>query len=134
MEPRAELYREALARTGRGERVALATVVSTSGSTPQKAVDEMLRVVRNHGILAIGATHNPDADNLEYKTPEAKILGSRFRRVEEFRALLGRHRRGGADGAGALRPGRCRGRWGRGRGGRSSPRRGVQRGECLLGA
>ena len=37
MEPRAELYREALARTGRGERVALATVVSTSGSTPQKA-------------------------------------------------------------------------------------------------
>ena len=37
MEPRAGLYREALTRTGRGERVALATVVSTSGSTPQKA-------------------------------------------------------------------------------------------------
>ena len=37
MEPRVELYREALVRLDRGERVALATVVSTSGSTPQKA-------------------------------------------------------------------------------------------------
>lgn len=37
MEPRVGLYREALARLERGERVAVATVVSTSGSTPQKA-------------------------------------------------------------------------------------------------
>ena len=37
MEPRVELYREALMRLDRGECVALATVVSTSGSTPQKA-------------------------------------------------------------------------------------------------
>lgn len=37
MDRRAELYREALERLDRGERVALATVVATSGSTPQKA-------------------------------------------------------------------------------------------------
>ena len=37
MNARTDLYREALSRLERGERVALATVVSTSGSTPQKA-------------------------------------------------------------------------------------------------
>jgi xanthine dehydrogenase accessory factor len=37
MNPRTDLYREALSRLNLGERVALATVVSTSGSTPQKA-------------------------------------------------------------------------------------------------
>ncbi len=35
--PRTELYRTAASRLARGERAALATVVATRGSTPQKA-------------------------------------------------------------------------------------------------
>lgn len=69
--------------------IVISSWVLAYSSTPQKAVDEMLRVTRSKGIIAIGCTHNPDADTLEYKTPEAKILGSRFRHVDEYRALIG---------------------------------------------
>jgi len=58
-------------------------------STPQKAVDEMLRVTRSGGYIAIGCSFNPEADVLEYKDPQDKILGSRFRRVSEYLALIG---------------------------------------------
>ncbi len=69
--------------------VVISSWVLGYSATPQKAVDEMLRVTRDRGVIAIGCTHNPDADNLEYKTEDAKILGSRFRHVEQYRAMLG---------------------------------------------
>ncbi len=71
--------------------VAISSWVLGYSATPQKAIDEMLRVTKDRGVIAIGCTHNPDADTLEYKTAEAKILGSRFRHVDEYRAMLGPH-------------------------------------------
>lgn len=56
---------------------------------PQTAIDEMLRVTKNGGLVAIGCTYNPDAAALEYKDEGAKIQGRIFRRVAEFEELLG---------------------------------------------
>ncbi len=56
---------------------------------PQKAIDEMVRVTRDGGLIAIGATYNSEADQIEYKDDAAKIQGRIFRRAEEFRQMLG---------------------------------------------
>jgi SAM-dependent methyltransferase len=56
---------------------------------PQKAVDEMVRVIRDGGLIAIGGTYNPAAAELEYKDAGAKIQGTMFRRVDQYKALLG---------------------------------------------
>lgn len=69
--------------------IVISSWVLAYSSTPQKAVDEMLRVTRNGGIIAIGCTHSPEADSFEYKTDDAKILGCKFRYVDQYRALLG---------------------------------------------
>ena len=69
--------------------IVISSWVLAYSSTPQKAVDEMLWVTRNNGIIAIGCTHNPQADSFEYKTDDAKILGCKFRSVDQYRALIG---------------------------------------------
>ncbi|MBX7200320.1 MAG: class I SAM-dependent methyltransferase [Rhodospirillaceae bacterium] len=56
---------------------------------PQKAVDEMLRVVKPGGIVAIGVTYNPDAAEIEYKNEGDRIQGRIFRRVAELTAMIG---------------------------------------------
>ncbi len=54
--PRTELYRTASARLARGERAALATVVATRGSTPQKAGAALLMLADGtmHGTIGGG--------------------------------------------------------------------------------
>ena len=69
--------------------VVISSWVLAYSSTPQKAVDEMMRVAKSGALVAIGATHNPKADELEYKAPEEKILGSRFRRVSQYLDMIG---------------------------------------------
>ncbi|MBX7200152.1 MAG: class I SAM-dependent methyltransferase [Rhodospirillaceae bacterium] len=69
--------------------VVISSWVLGYSSTPQKAVDEMVRVTRSGGVIAIGCTHNPDAEAIEYKTAETKIQGARFRHVDQYRALIG---------------------------------------------
>lgn len=69
--------------------VAISSWVLAYSSTPQKAVDELLRVTKSGGIIAIGATYNPQADALEYKDEGSRILGSRFRRVDQYLAMIG---------------------------------------------
>lgn len=56
--------------------------------TPQKAMDEMLRVVKDRGLLAIGCTYNPQADQVDYKAAEEKIVGTLFRHVSEYAAMM----------------------------------------------
>ncbi len=56
---------------------------------PQKAMDEMVRVMIDGGILAIGATYHPKAAKLEYKDEQAKIVGTVFRSVSQYKDLLG---------------------------------------------
>lgn len=56
---------------------------------PQKAVDEMLRVTRDGGLVAIGCTHNPKAAEIEYKDEQARIQGRIFHRVAELKDLIG---------------------------------------------
>lgn len=56
---------------------------------PQKAVDEMLRVVKDGGLIAIGCTYDPDAAAVEYQDADAKIQGRIFRKVSEFKKLVG---------------------------------------------
>lgn len=56
---------------------------------PQKAVDEMVRVTKDGGIIAIGCTYNADARNVDYKGEQDKIVGTIFRHVEQYRALIG---------------------------------------------
>lgn len=41
-------------------------------AAPQKAVDEMLRVVVDGGIVAIGATHEPNYEAVDYKDADKK--------------------------------------------------------------
>lgn len=55
----------------------------------QRAVDEMLRVTKSGGLVAIGCSYNPKADDLEYKGDENKIQGRIFRRASEFIDLIG---------------------------------------------
>lgn len=55
----------------------------------QKAVDELVRVTKDGGLVAIGCTYNPIAADIEYKDESAKIQGRIFRRVDEIKALLG---------------------------------------------
>lgn len=56
---------------------------------PQAAVDEMARVTRDGGLVAVGCTYNPDAAALEYTDPAARIQGRIFRRVAELKELFG---------------------------------------------
>jgi SAM-dependent methyltransferase len=56
---------------------------------PQKAVDEMVRVTKDGGIIAIGCTYNADAANVDYKAEQDKIVGTVFRHVEQYRAMIG---------------------------------------------
>ena len=56
---------------------------------PQKAVDEMLRVVKDGGLIAIGCTYDPDAAAVEYQDANARIQGRIFRKVSEFKKLVG---------------------------------------------
>ena len=69
--------------------IVISSWVLAYSSTPQKAMDEMVRVTRNGGLIAIGCTYNPEAASLEYKTDDAKIQGTKFRSVDQYRALLG---------------------------------------------
>lgn len=56
---------------------------------PQRAVDEMVRVTRPGGLIAIVCTYNPEAATLEYRDDDRKIQGRIFRRVRELTDLLG---------------------------------------------
>lgn len=58
---------------------------------PQTAVNEMLRVTKPGGLIAIGVSYNPKADELEYKDDDKKIQGRIFRRVSELKDMLGDH-------------------------------------------
>lgn len=60
-------------------------------ATPQKAVDEMVRVISDGGIVAIGVTHEPNSEQVDYKDSGKKIVGTAFRKVEDLKALLGSH-------------------------------------------
>ena len=60
-------------------------------SDPQKAVNEMVRVAKNGAILAIANTFNPQASEVDYRDEDAKIVGTVFRRVQQYRDLLGPH-------------------------------------------
>lgn len=56
--------------------------------TPQKAMAEMLRVVKDGGLIAIGCTYNPKADEVDYKDAHEKIVGTLFRRVSDYLAMM----------------------------------------------
>jgi SAM-dependent methyltransferase len=56
---------------------------------PQKAVDEMVRVTSDGGIVAIGCTYNANAVNVDYKEEQEKIVGTIFRHVAQYTTLLG---------------------------------------------
>ena len=58
-------------------------------SNAQKAMDEMLRVVKPGGLLAIGCTYNPEAAAIEYQDADAKIQGRIFRKVSELTDMIG---------------------------------------------
>ncbi|MHB1204926.1 MAG: class I SAM-dependent methyltransferase [Rhodospirillaceae bacterium] len=69
--------------------VTLSSWVLGYSRDPQKAVDEMVRVTRDGGIIAIGCTYNADARNVDYKGEQDKIVGTIFRHVEQYRTLMG---------------------------------------------
>lgn len=69
--------------------ISISSWVLAYSRTPQKAVDEMLRVTRSGGIVAIGCTYEPDWRSVEYKSDDRKIVGSMFRHVSELTALIG---------------------------------------------
>jgi SAM-dependent methyltransferase len=56
---------------------------------PKKAVDEMLRVVKDGGLVAIGCTFNPKAADVDYASAEDKIVGTIFRHVQQYCDLIG---------------------------------------------
>lgn len=70
--------------------VVISSWVLGYSKTPQKAVDEMVRVVRGGGIIAVGATYNPRAAVVDYADQEAKIVGTVFRRVDQYKTMLGK--------------------------------------------
>lgn len=57
--------------------------------TPRKAMDEMVRVLATDGLIVIGATFNPRAAEVDYKDAEAKIVGTVFRSVNQYKDMLG---------------------------------------------
>lgn len=56
---------------------------------PQTAMDEMVRVMTDGGIIAIGATFNTRAAKIDYKDEDAKIVGTMFRSADQYKDMLG---------------------------------------------
>lgn len=56
---------------------------------PRKAMDEMVRVLVPDGLIVIGATYNPWAADVDYKDADAKIVGTVFRSVSQYKDMLG---------------------------------------------
>jgi SAM-dependent methyltransferase len=79
----------ALPYADRSFDVVISSWVLGYSRTPQKAMDEMLRVVKDGGLLAIGCTYNPKADEVDYQTADEKIVGTLFRQVSEYTAMAG---------------------------------------------
>ena len=73
--------------------IAISSWTLAYSATPQKAVDEMLRVLVDGGLIAIGATHEPNFEQVDYKDADKKIVGTVFRKVDDLKALLGTHLR-----------------------------------------
>lgn len=75
----------------RSFHVVISSWVLGYSSAPQRAVDEMLRVCANRGLIAIGLTYEPGvgrgvvADN----PSEDEIIGSMYGSVDELKALIG---------------------------------------------
>lgn len=69
--------------------ICISSWVLAYSRAPQKAVDEMMRVTKSGGIVAIGCTYEPNWRSVEYKSDDRKIVGSMFRHVSEIAALIG---------------------------------------------
>lgn len=69
--------------------IAISSWVLGYSATPQRAVDEVLRVVVDGGLIAIGCTHEPDHEAIDYKEADRKIVGTMFRAVADLTALIG---------------------------------------------
>ena len=56
---------------------------------PGKAIREMVRVTRHDGLIAIGATFNPRADEVDYADQDSKIVGTIFRHTAQYKEFIG---------------------------------------------
>ena len=64
--------------------VTISSWVLNYSSTPQTAVDEMVRVTKPHGLMAIGVTYAP-----QDQQPDPTIMGSMQRSAEDLIRLMG---------------------------------------------
>ena len=64
--------------------VVISSWVLNYSSTPQVAVDEMVRVCKTNALLAIGVTYAPTAQQ-----PDATIMGSMQRSAQDLANLVG---------------------------------------------
>lgn len=69
--------------------IVISNWVLAYSSTPEKAVAEMVRVTKTDGLLAIGATFNPRAAEVDYADDDSKIVGSIFRRTAQYKVMVG---------------------------------------------
>ncbi len=69
--------------------ISISSWVLGYSATPQKAVDEMLRVTKSGGLIAIGCTHEPNFAEVDYKEADRKIVGTMFRKVSDLKDLIG---------------------------------------------
>ena len=72
-------------------QVVISSWVIAYSSNPQRAVEEMVRVCADGGIIAIGQTYEPSlGTGVVASTPGATtITGSNYKSVEELKALVG---------------------------------------------
>ncbi len=71
--------------------VVISNWVLAYSKTPEKAVSEMIRVTKSGGLVAMGATFNPRAGEVDYTDPEAKIVGTMFRSTSQYKAMMGKN-------------------------------------------
>lgn len=75
----------------RSFHIVISSWVLGYSSAPQRAVDEMVRVCANYGLVAIGLTYEPGYGRgiVANNPKDDEIVGSMYRSIEELRILIG---------------------------------------------